>query len=325
MQTRLACGRVPVNPGFRALARDPHRCSNMRLRPSRTSTFDDEQSAMKCGARITVGHENLRSGDGPSTGRTSTGGSLCINPTRRYQRPDRVHLGGVLGVATVVRLPRGARVVSMLTAARCQVNISARCLAQARRCPSGRLTIARTASAMAAGLLSARAPLSEVMISPAPTCGRPPPACRRPATPARPARRFRAAPARARRRLRPAARRRCAVGDEAGEINRQSRGLPLQSGPQRAVAHDDESGLDAGVAQCGDRVDAAIGALFQRQPATVHQQDLVGRGPTPAHRAERRDGWNISRSTPSGTVTVFVAPMRSNSSRANPVVHTTVS
>ncbi|COW53644.1 Uncharacterised protein [Mycobacterium tuberculosis] len=42
-------------------------------------------------------------------------------------------------------------------------------------------------------------------------------------------------------------------------------------------------------------------------------------------RAQRRRGWKVFRSTPSGTVTVFVAPMRSNSSRANPVVHTTVS
>ena len=39
----------------------------------------------------------------------------------------------------------------------------------------------------------------------------------------------------------------------------------------------------------------------------------------------RAAGWKVRRSTPSGTVTVLVAPMRSNSSRANSVVHTTVS
>lgn len=56
-------------------------------------------------------------------------------------------------------------VASMLAAARCQVNISARRRAQRRRWRSGRLTIVRTACAMASGRLSAQAPLSAVMIS----------------------------------------------------------------------------------------------------------------------------------------------------------------
>ena len=152
--------------------------------------------------------------------------------------------------------------------------------------PLGRLTIARTASAMAAGLLSARAPLSEVMISPS--------ADVRETTTGVPAgRRLQrgqpegsCGPARARRRLRPAARRRCAGRRRSsGEIDRQSRGLPLQSGPPMGRRPRRRAGP-----RRRRRTAAAIASMLRsarfstRQPATVHQQDLVGRGAAPPHQ-----------------------------------------
>ena len=80
---------------------------------------------MKCGAGITVGHENLRSGDGPSTSHTSTGGSLHINPTRRYQRPGRVHLGAVHGIALAVRAGASGRVYCWAVGAVATIGIGA--------------------------------------------------------------------------------------------------------------------------------------------------------------------------------------------------------
>ena len=58
------------------------------------------------------------------------------------------------------------------------------------------------------------------------------------------------------------------VGNETGEIYRQSSGLPLQPGPQRAVAHDDKSGLDTRTTQLGDRIDAALQQLMTINAAT---------------------------------------------------------
>ena len=39
------------------------------------------------------------------------------------------------------------------------------------------------------------------------------------------------------------------LSDETGEVDRKSGGLSLQPGPQRALAHDDQPGIDTGVAQ----------------------------------------------------------------------------
>src|SRR5690242_7880061 len=64
-----------------AFAGDPHRRSDMGLLPALLMTLHDQQSAMQCGAGITVAHENLRVDDGPSTSRTSPGGSPHSKPT----------------------------------------------------------------------------------------------------------------------------------------------------------------------------------------------------------------------------------------------------
>ena len=58
--------------------------SPRRCEPSATigEPLDDQPSAMESGAGITVGHENLRTGDGPSTSHTPPGGSPHIKPTR---------------------------------------------------------------------------------------------------------------------------------------------------------------------------------------------------------------------------------------------------
>src|ERR1700744_6013014 len=54
----------------------------MGPRPPLTEPLDDQHSAMERGAGITVGQENLRTGDGPSTSHTPPGGSPHIKPTR---------------------------------------------------------------------------------------------------------------------------------------------------------------------------------------------------------------------------------------------------
>jgi hypothetical protein len=54
-----------ADPGVHALARDPHRRGDVRLGPARLIPAHDQQAAMKRRTGITVGHENLRTGDGP--------------------------------------------------------------------------------------------------------------------------------------------------------------------------------------------------------------------------------------------------------------------
>ena len=76
----------------------------------------------------------------------------------------------------------------------------------------------------------------------------------------------------------------CRSETKPGEVDRQPGGLSLQPGPQRALAHDDQAGVDAEIAQRGQRVDAAVDALFHRQPAAVHQQELRRCGPLPPHQ-----------------------------------------
>src|SRR6185312_13081935 len=71
-----------ADPGVHALARDPRRLGDVRLGPARSIPAHHQQAAMKRRTGITVGHENLRTGDGPSTSHTPPGGSLHIKPTR---------------------------------------------------------------------------------------------------------------------------------------------------------------------------------------------------------------------------------------------------
>ena len=170
-------------------------------------------------------------------------------------------------------------------AARSQVKFSARRLAELRRWCSGRLTTMPTAVAMAKGSLSARAPLSGVMISVSAdvrdtTAGVPHASDFQRGQPER----F----------VRPGCQRhvgrgqqprdRVPVVDETGEVDRKPGGLSFQPGAQRALADDDQSGVDAGMAQRPERVDAAVDALFHRQPAAVDQQDLLRCGPALPHQ-----------------------------------------
>ena len=114
--------------------------------------------------------------------------------------------------------------------------------------PFGRLTIARTASAMAAGLLSARAPLSEVMISPSAdvretTTGVPQASDSSAASP-----KVSCGPG-ASTTSAEASSSATVCRSETKPVNRSAIARPAVAiGPQRAVAHDDEPGLDAGVA-----------------------------------------------------------------------------
>ena len=61
VQTGLALGGVPVDPGLHALAGDPHRRRDVRLLPAGLVPLDDQQPAVDGQPSITVGHENLRS------------------------------------------------------------------------------------------------------------------------------------------------------------------------------------------------------------------------------------------------------------------------
>jgi len=54
-----------ADPGVHALARDPRRLGDVRLGPARSIPAHHQQAAMKRRTGITVGHENLRTGDGP--------------------------------------------------------------------------------------------------------------------------------------------------------------------------------------------------------------------------------------------------------------------
>src|SRR3954452_12505045 len=81
-QTRLAFGGEPADPLVHALARETHRRSDVRFLPAGAKPLHDQQSALVGGAGITVGHENLRVGDGPSTSHTPLGGSPHFKPTR---------------------------------------------------------------------------------------------------------------------------------------------------------------------------------------------------------------------------------------------------
>src|SRR5690606_3326102 len=82
VQSRFAFGGVPTDPGVYAFARDPHRLSDMGLLPALLVALHDQHAPVHRGAGVTVGHENLRVGDGPSTSHTSPGGSPHIKPTR---------------------------------------------------------------------------------------------------------------------------------------------------------------------------------------------------------------------------------------------------
>jgi len=60
--------------------------------------------------------------------------------------------------------------------------------------------------------------------------------------------------------------------DEPGEADRQADRSALQPGTQRTVAGDDQPGVDAACAKLGEGIDAAVDALFDGQPAAVHDQ-----------------------------------------------------
>jgi len=89
VQTGLALGIETSDPTMGALARDPHRSSDMRdrhLLP--TDPLHKQQPAVECQAGVTVTHEDLLDcGDGnPHSTRRS---SLT---STRHQRPGRVQL-----------------------------------------------------------------------------------------------------------------------------------------------------------------------------------------------------------------------------------------
>ena len=117
-----------------------------------------------------------------------------------------------------------------------------------------------------------------------------------------------------------------AAPDVAGEVDGQARGLAFEPGAHRTFADHDQSGVNARVSQCGNGIDTSVRMLLHRQPAAVHQQGLFRAAPTVAAptRTACWDGTGRGR-RPSGTVSTFEAWMRSNSSRANAVVHTTAS
>ncbi len=94
MQADLALGLTAGDPGPHALTRDPHRRSDMGLRPPFAEPLDDQHSAMESGAGITVGHENLRSGMGLRQATPHPGVLLVSSQRARYQRLGQVHLGG---------------------------------------------------------------------------------------------------------------------------------------------------------------------------------------------------------------------------------------
>ena len=64
----------------------------MSLWPTLLKPLDDQHSAVKSGAGITVGHENLRSGMGPRQATPHPGVLFTSSRHACYQPPGRVHL-----------------------------------------------------------------------------------------------------------------------------------------------------------------------------------------------------------------------------------------
>src|ERR1700754_2801856 len=154
----------------------------------------------------------------------------------------------------------------MPAADRGQVNCSARRRALLRRRRSGLLMIDVTARAMASGSLSAVAPLSVVRISASAevldtTAGVPHASASNAASP-----NVSGGPGAGGRRV---GRGGAGPADEAGEVDGQTCGLPLEPRTHRTLSDDDQSRVDARITQCGNAVNAAVGVLLHRQAATM--------------------------------------------------------